>query len=312
MLLTARTPPRRSPRKGAQTSRLGHGDGWADGAARNWKAPVAKSGMESGPTDDKAASQPKPLAFLWGALLLGGCSDVYLLIKLSSEVAPTAPPSIVLPARIFLLVNAYRCVFPNRYNGNTVLHDHWLSSILLTRALATISEMAWIWQLAAVCRALPLGALAPLGAGLSWAMVGLCAVAQVFAWLCVASGTTSHFLWEEACWAALMLINTGVNWQAGLQAGAAGPPLDVVVRLSLVFGALYVEITPRALFALGTSRTTFLIWQVPPVPAADAPAVVLPRARRRDRGRLASTPRLLRVHLLGESAPCRAPPQSFS
>jgi hypothetical protein len=47
-----------------------------------------------------------------------------------------------------------------------------------------------------------------------------------------------------------MLINTGVNWQAGLQAGAAGPPLDVVVRLSLVFGALYLEITPRALFAL--------------------------------------------------------------
>jgi len=52
-----------------------------------------------------------------------------------------------------------------------------------------------------------------------------------------------------------MLINTSVNWQAGLQAGAAGPPLDVVVRLSLVFGALYLEITPRALFAL-----------VPPVP----------------------------------------------
>ena len=58
---------------------------------------------------------------------------------------PQTPDEILIPAQVFILVCGFRCIFPNRYNEQVVLHDTWLSSIWLTRFLATFAEVFWLF-----------------------------------------------------------------------------------------------------------------------------------------------------------------------
>ena len=54
-------------------------------------------------------------------LKLGAIVNVALLVAISRLPAPDL--SVVVPAWILLSVSAFRCVFPNRYLDNIVLHD---------------------------------------------------------------------------------------------------------------------------------------------------------------------------------------------
>ena len=56
----------------------------------------------------------------------------------------------MLAVQFFIFVGGFRCLFPNRYNENIVLHDTWLSSIGLCRCLATFSEVGWLYIFAKV------------------------------------------------------------------------------------------------------------------------------------------------------------------
>ena len=82
--------------------------------------------------------------FLW-LLLLGVPLNVYFFTKGAGSCADGGDPKIILPALIFFGVSAYRCLFPNRYEGNVVFHDTKLSASLPTRILATFSEVAYIY-----------------------------------------------------------------------------------------------------------------------------------------------------------------------
>ena len=75
-------------------------------------------------------------AFLW-LMKLGALVNLYFL---ASTRSATADPHILVPAQIFFAVSAFRCLFPNRYEGNVVFHDSPLSSIFLTRLLATFKS----------------------------------------------------------------------------------------------------------------------------------------------------------------------------
>lgn len=80
-------------------------------------------------------------------LILGLFTNSYLLY-FTTDLHTDVPCSILTTAQVFIAVAAFRCVFPNRYNANVVLHDTWLSSVWLTRVLATFSETFWLYQLA--------------------------------------------------------------------------------------------------------------------------------------------------------------------
>src|SRR4030095_2051244 len=91
--------------------------------------------------------------FLW-LLKLGALVNLYLLANTLVPPASTADPRLLVPAQILFAVSAFRCLFPNQYKGNVVFHDTPLSSIFLTRLLATFAEVAFIYQLSCVLRLL--------------------------------------------------------------------------------------------------------------------------------------------------------------
>ena len=88
---------------------------------------------------------------LW-ILKLGALVNVYFIVSLLGLEAFDLYA--VVPALILLGVSAFRCLFPNRYLDNVVFHDSPLSSIFLTRLLATFSEVAYIYLFSYVIRVL--------------------------------------------------------------------------------------------------------------------------------------------------------------
>ena len=86
---------------------------------------------------------------LW-ILKIGAGVNVYLVASLLALSNPN--PQVVVPGLILLGVSGFRCLYPNRYLENIVFHDSPLSSIFLTRCLATFSEVAYIYQFSYVIR----------------------------------------------------------------------------------------------------------------------------------------------------------------
>ena len=111
--------------------------------------------------------------FLW-LLKLGAGLNLYLLARTGWV---EADPRVLVPAQIFFAVSAFRCLFPVHYKGNVVLHDTPLSSIFLTRLLATFSEIAYIYLFSHVLRMLNVDRVGWVDA-LSWLMVAQVVISQ--------------------------------------------------------------------------------------------------------------------------------------
>ena len=179
---------------------------------------------------------------LW-LLKLGAIFNFYLVADLLA--LEERDPQVVIPALILLGVSAFRCLFPNRYLDNVVFHDSPVSSIFLTRLLATFSEVAYIYQFSYVIRHLNLEGVAWVD-GLSWLMVALVVVSQAFVWLAILGKRLRLYLYEELGWFFLFLANTVAS--AFLYAGGDVPPEGLrLLQLNLLFGAAYL---PWQLFHL--------------------------------------------------------------
>jgi len=88
---------------------------------------------------------------LW-LLKLGSLINLYFLVNTRPLASGDADAYVVLPAQILFAVSAYRCLFPVRYEHNVVFHESIFSSILVTRLLATFSEIAYILFVIAAAR----------------------------------------------------------------------------------------------------------------------------------------------------------------
>ena len=115
--------------------------------------------------------------FLW-LLKLGALVNIYFLWHTFIPPFVSLDPHVLIPARILFAVSAFRCLFPVRYKDNIVFHNSPLSSIFLTRLLATFSEVALIYQLAYVIRLLNVARVGWVDV-LSWLMVVQVVVSQV-------------------------------------------------------------------------------------------------------------------------------------
>ena len=167
-------------------------------------------------------------------LLLGAVPNLFLLSHLSTLEPQAGREHVVTAAQVYVAVNCFRCCFPNRYSGYVVLHDSPLSSIFLTRTLATFSEMAHLCTLGVVALDMNAGRQAWIDTS-AWAMPLICAAAQCLVWSSLLLQTESLMWWEEALWAAMFVVNTAVN----VAFSAAGQE-STLITLSLVFGALYL------------------------------------------------------------------------
>ena len=152
-------------------------------------------------------------------------------------------PHLLVPAQILFAVSAFRCLFPNQYKANVVFHDTPLSSIFVTRLLATFAEIGFVYLLSRVLRLLNAGRIGWVDA-LSWYMVVQVVISQGFVWGAILTGRLALYFWEELGWAVLVAANaiaSAALWPGRAALGAAG----IFLAVNLLFGLV------------------FLAWQVP-------------------------------------------------
>lgn len=145
---------------------------------------------------------------------------------------------LVFPAVILFVVSAWRCAFPNRYEGNVVLHDTVLSSAFVTRVLATFSEVAYV-----AFFALALTRLDPVGRpgiqAIAISMVVAATISQGFVWTAILTGRYRLYVYEEIGWFLLFASHTaGAAWLF-----VVGPATDgtrLLLLLALIFGGVYL------------------------------------------------------------------------
>src|SRR5262245_47970945 len=118
--------------------------------------------------------------FLW-LLNLGALVNLFFLAKTLVPPASSTDPHLLVPAQILFAVSGFRCLFPNQYKGNVVFHDTPLSSIFLTRLLATFAEIGFIYLLSHVLRRLNVDRVGWVDA-LSWLMVAQVVISQFCVW----------------------------------------------------------------------------------------------------------------------------------
>jgi len=183
---------------------------------------------------------------LW-LLKLGAFVNLYLIANLLTLPSPDS--QVLIPGLILLGVSAFRCLFPNRYLDNVVFHDTPLSSIFLTRLLATFSEVAYIYQFAYLIRALNSDHIAWID-GLSWLMVFQAIISQIFVWAAIMRKRLDLYFYEEVGWFVIFLAYTLAS--ASLYLISEASPMErELLQLNLVFGAGYL---PWQIFHLRSLR----------------------------------------------------------
>ena len=175
--------------------------------------------------------------FLW-ALKLGAVLNLWFLVHTLRLPPDRIDPHIVVPAQIFFVVSAYRCLFPNRYNDNTVLHDTVLSSSFVTRVLATVSEVAYIYLFSHVLRLLNVDRAGWVDVA-SWVMVAQVVVSQCFVWGAILTGRRVLYVYEELGWALIFALNTAASAFLYATVDDFGGR-EILVQLNLVFGLFYL------------------------------------------------------------------------
>ncbi len=175
--------------------------------------------------------------FLW-LLKIGALVNLYFLASTHGLAGNTTDPHILVPAQILFAVSAYRCLFPVGYKGTVVFHDSPLSSIFLTRLLATFSEVAYIYQFSLVIRLLNADQVGWVDL-LSWLMVLQVVISQCFVWGAILTGRLVLYFYEELGWAIIFAANTIASAHLYLTLDGLGHE-EILIHLNLLFGIVYL------------------------------------------------------------------------
>jgi hypothetical protein len=201
--------------------------------------------------------------FLW-LLKLGALINLYFLANSLALPSGTTDPHILIPAQILFAVSAFRCLFPNRYKDNVVFHGSPLSSIFLTRVLATVTEVAYIYQFSHVIRVLNVDHVGWVNA-LSWLMVLQVCVSQGFVWGAILSGRLMLYWYEELGWAVIFVANTLASAWLYASVDSLGGR-EILLQLNLLFGAVYL---PWQFIHLRSLRVDAKTSRIPVTPLAE-------------------------------------------
>ena len=181
---------------------------------------------------------PADFTILLWLLKLGALVNLYFLANTLGLPSDVADAHIVVPAQILFAVSAYRCLFPNRYKDNVVLHATPLSSTLVTRLLATFVEVAWIYQFAYVIRLLNVDDVGWVDA-LSLAMIAQVVISQGFVWGAILTGRLTLYFYEELGWALIFAANTVASGFLYSTIDSLGGR-EILIQLNLLFGLVYL------------------------------------------------------------------------
>jgi len=176
--------------------------------------------------------------FLW-LLKLGALVNLYFLTHTLMPPGRLADPHLLVPAQIFFGVSGFRCLFPNQFKGNVVFHDTPLSSIFLTRLLATFAEVGFVYLLSQVLHRVNVNRLGWVDA-LAWLLVVQVGISQCFVWGAILTGRLALYFWEELGWAILIAANSVASaglWSARDALGDAA----IFLPINLLFGVVYLS-----------------------------------------------------------------------
>jgi hypothetical protein len=174
---------------------------------------------------------------LW-LLKLGALVNLYFLVDTFALSSGSSDAQIVIPAQILFAVSAYRCLFPVAYKDNVVFHDSPLSSVFVTRLLATFVEVAWVYQFSRVVRLLNVDHVGWVDA-LSWLMVLQVVISQGFVWAAIATRRLVLYYYEELGWAVIFAANTIASAYLYATVDTLGDGGSLLV-LNLLFGLVYL------------------------------------------------------------------------
>ena len=175
--------------------------------------------------------------FLW-LLKLGSFINLYFFGQTLKSPLEFIDPHLLIPAQILFIVSTYRCFFPVSYVTNAVLHNSFLSSVFLTRLLATFVEVAYIYQFSYLIRLINAHQI-PLVDVLSWLMVVQVVASQCFVWGAILAQKQSFYFYEELGWGIIFILNTLSSVILYWNLASLGK-YELLLQLNLLFGAVYL------------------------------------------------------------------------
>ena len=176
--------------------------------------------------------------YLLLSLKLGVLVNLFLFFNTLQEPFSSVDYYLLVPAQLLFLISAYRCVFPNNYSKNIVLHDTFFSSIFITRFLVTFVEIAYIYQFSYVIRLINDGQFLFVDF-LSWIMVIQVSLSQLFVWFAIILNKENLYFYEELGWFIIFALNTILSAILYIFANVEGNQIILLI-ISLVFGFLYL------------------------------------------------------------------------
>jgi hypothetical protein len=152
------------------------------------------------------------------------------------EIESTRGRQLVL-SLIFVLGCAFRSFLPRIEGLRIGLEDHWLTSAMIGRAVATFAELAFVAQWTLVLREWSKAAGSRLARTLSSIPLPFIAIAEVFSWY---SALTTNFLGsviEESIWAVSAMIVMAILLLLWLRSRGLRRSF---MRVSIVMAAGYI------------------------------------------------------------------------
>jgi hypothetical protein len=106
----------------------------------------------------------------------------------------------LLLSAVYVFGCAFRSAFPVYDVPRICLFNHWLSSVMVGRSVATVAELCFVAQWALMLNEISRAARSPLGTAVSFAVVPLIAVAEACSWYSVLTTSNLGHVAEESIW----------------------------------------------------------------------------------------------------------------
>ena len=161
-----------------------------------------------------------PLAWWWALLTLvsGANIAVWFVLYRQLQEQPAGSPGnasgiglMLLLCAAYVFGCAFRSLLPRADVQRICLFDHWLSSVVVGRSVATVAEICFAAQWAIILHRLGTVTGADTTLNAAWVIVPLILIAECFSWYAV---LTTHYLGnaiENSIWAvAFFIVGVGL------------------------------------------------------------------------------------------------------
>ena len=190
---------------------------------------------------------PSGPSLWWGALCVISLVNAIAWAVASARLRrsrPTADPAHHASRRwqlglsaVFVLVCAFRSVFPRADVQRICLHDSWLSSVMMGRSLATVAELCFVAQWALLLAELGRNTGSRSAVRVARLLVPMIAVAEVCSWYAVLTTSYLGNTFEESIWAVAAALGTATAITLWPRVDRPQRPL---LTVGIGFGLAYV------------------------------------------------------------------------